>query len=35
MGQDRKPRNPCSCGQLVDDKGVKTIQWRKDNFFNK
>ena len=27
--------NPCTCGQLMYDKGDKDIQWRKDNLFNK
>ena len=27
--------NPCTYGHLIFDKGGKTIQWRKDNFFNK
>ena len=27
--------NPCTYGQLIYDKGGKTIQWRKDTFFNK
>ena len=27
--------NPCTYGQLVQDKGGKSIQWGKDNFFNK
>ena len=27
--------NPCACGQLIYDKGGKTIQWRKDSVFNR
>ena len=27
--------NPCTHGPLIFDKGGKTIQWRKDNLFNK
>ena len=27
--------NPCTYSQLIYDKGGKTIQWRKDNPFNK
>ena len=27
--------NPCTCGHLIFDKGVKNIQWRKENLFNK
>ena len=27
--------NPCTCGQLLYDKGGKDIQWRKDSLFNK
>ena len=27
--------NPCTYGHFIFDKGGKTIQWRKDNLFNK
>ena len=27
--------NPCTCGQLIFDKGGKNIQWSKHNLFNK
>ena len=26
---------PHTCGQLIDNKGGKNIQWRKDSLFNK
>ena len=34
--QDRKPKiNPHTYGQLIYNKGGKTIQWRKDVLFSK
>ena len=27
--------NPCTCGQVIYNKGGKNIQWRKDRLFNK
>ena len=27
--------NPCTCGNLIFDKGGRNIQWRKDSLFNK
>ena len=27
--------NPCTYGQLINDKGGRIIQWRKDSLFNK
>ena len=27
--------NPCTYGQLIHDKGGKSIQWKKNNLFNK
>ena len=34
MEKDRKPRNkPCTCGQLMYDKGGKTTQCWKDSLF--
>ena len=34
--QKRAPKiNPHTYGQLIDNKGGKTIQWRKDSLFNK
>ena len=35
MEQHRNPRNKPTHGQLIYDKGGKTIQWRKYNLFNK
>ena len=35
MEQNREPRNkPTQLGQLIFNKGGKTIQWRKDSLFN-
>ena len=35
MQQDRKPEvNPQTYGQLINDKGGKTMQRRKDSLFN-
>ena len=28
-------RNPHTCDQLIEDKGGKTVQWRKDSLLNK
>ena len=34
MDKDRTPRNkPCTCGQLIYDKGGKTTQCWKDSLF--
>ena len=34
-GTECPKMNPCTDGQLIHDKGGKTIQWRKDSLFNK
>ena len=36
MEQNREPRNkPMTLGQLIFDKGNKSIQWSKNSLFNK
>ena len=33
-GTECPKMNPCTDGQLIHDKGGKTIQWRKDSLVN-
>ena len=36
MQQDREPRNKSpKYGQLIYDKEIKNIQWKKDSFFSR